>query len=483
MKLSKKIQILLAIVMSVNMSHAEKMTDYLDSLSYAMGYHITLDLIEHDRYEFIRNTADSSLLIKGYEDGLNTVKLVEDSVVCISYYMGSNAFHPVYSLSKEDVRCLIGGLYKVYEGRLKLPEDTVAAMQHIEGLDGYAGSEIPQDESCSFYSAYAVLMPFMMARQGYYMDSDEPEIRLNPKYIAKGMMDTLDLLIAPENAFDLGRKIANSLVIKFVAPQFGRAKSKICPDLFLAGAKVALGEGDELMAHYEAASLMDNWMADIRGDFRENTMPDQDYEAVPVEVMGLDMEVNCLYDVDWDVAAYRVAKVSDDRLMAEVFRSVVADVDGFAIDEDCIAWIRDPTMEQIVEIECMLATINLPERFEWFSGMRDGNTFNFGVAETEGQFNAKVDKAYVFVDRFDAPEIRFTFDNSEPTRQALAWEKFTEANIGRMIEMEINGIFVMVPKVQSAITSGQCMVAGLPFDIINLLFADARKSICEAVTD
>ncbi|MDE6490854.1 MAG: hypothetical protein K2L49_06820 [Muribaculaceae bacterium] len=189
---------------------------------------------------------------------------------------------------------------------------------------------------------------------------------------------------------------------------------------------------------------------------------------------SLEVDTACLYAVDWEVTVCRVAKVEEND-MAAMFASVLSRADcvsdfryGVYMHE-----LKNLLPCDIDSLESSMERIALPEGYGWFGGMRDDNTYVLGIKDIRGCFSGFAVDASLWLEPLsdNALVIHFAFDNGEPASMTSDFERYTAANIGNVVVMEINGIFVCAPTIYAAISSGRIALDNLPVSVINKLFS------------
>lgn len=482
LQMTKQLLTTLILLLVTGVSSANA-SETIDSLSYVLGHQYTLATMA-GKNEMMQCESDFFDYIRGIEENYRSVTQINDSSYMVSYILGAIEAifitDGVHGKKKEDLppfSCIISGLRKVENGEISLPADTVAAKAVLNRYcgEGMNPENLDADICCKFFEAYGTLKAYQPGLQEYIDD-------LNPgtscvadrKAYAAGMADVLEVYSkAPHTAYDMGRFVAFSVNLN--------AMENDSPDMFsfVAGAKAALGLGEQFIPRDEVEELLNQRYVKEFGvaaplDDTEN------FETVMEYYDKIDVEFDTQYSVNWTVTAGTVADVETD-----AYRSFLDVTSVLDIENDCIQGIlmsqsRDKSRLLYDTALCEIEKFPLPEGYKWFCGRNiDGQT-TIGVMRTNPQFKATVNKASVNFDPVSGMiNVEWKFD----TAGALKWAEFTAANVGKHIAMEINGEFMFAPKVNQQISGGACSINSLSPEEINSLFKDSNKVVNQTPID
>ncbi|MDE5684439.1 MAG: hypothetical protein K2I39_09565 [Muribaculaceae bacterium] len=191
----------------------------------------------------------------------------------------------------------------------------------------------------------------------------------------------------------------------------------------------------------------------------------------------LEVEPDRLYAVHWNVSFTPV--VSTGRSTMELLEPMIAAMRLIIPQEyiqmpfSLLCEHENSTEEEVAKVCDFMSHTALPGSYEWFWGVNDDRTLVFGIKNTTDTFTATVAEASVFKEPVygDMPVVAFRLDNGEETEVSKAFEDFTARNIGNAIATEINGIFIMAPKLNSSIEGGSIQAVNISNSIINKLFS------------
>lgn len=457
-------------------------TGKIDSLSYVLGYQASLGAMEEEN-ALMQSDTDFQDYIRGLEDNCRDLSHMSDSSYMLSYCIGAmeaifltDGMHGRRTEDLPPFSCIIAGLRKVGTGQLSLPADTVAAMSVINkySVDGMTPKDLDKDACCKFFEAYGTMKALKPGLQEY-MDGlkSGSGCVADRKAFATGMADMLELFSeTPRTAYDLGKSIAFSL-------NYG-AVEKDSPDMasFVAGAKVALGLGDELIAREEVEKIL-NQLEMLEGRV-ESIEDNAQFENLMEYFSRLEIEIETPYKVDWTVTAGTVADVTSGAYQA--FIDLVSKL-GLTDDLMPELLLAQSSDEDGLIYEAVLSEIGnykLPNGYKWFCGRNNDGQTTTGIMLTVSPFNAKVHKAKVGYESISGmTNVVWKFEAED----ALKWAGFTGANIGKHIAMEIDGVFMFVPRVNQQITGGACAVSSLRPEVVNRLFKNAESEESKTPVD
>lgn len=445
----------------------------VDSTSYAYGHQSTLFIMAGEN-DLMRSHEDFEDYIRGLQENYRDPSQMNDSSYMISYMLGG--MEAVFITDgtqrkkKEDrppFHCIIAGLRKVGNGSIALPADTIAAMEIINRCseNDSLPSDVPEESQCEFFTAYGIMKAYQPGLQSYIEGLMlGTKVKEDRAAFATGMADVLEASAEmPETAYDIGRSMALSVNLAFVEGVRHDFSS------FLAGAKAALGLGEQLIPREDVQRIID-----LQITSNPDTVATVDSGRLNDFMTKLDIEPFTAYNVNWTVTAAPVAK--DDSSAAEQFSRLLQElkIEDSQIPGVLMAIICDEDGSLFATLSESLGAYNLPDGFKWFCGRSDSFQTTVGIMQTTMQFKAAVNEAMVDLD-FESGEVTVPWAYSEA--DSLKWAEFTEANIGRHIALGINGAFMYAPKVNSRISSGYCNINGLTPETINRLFRGAEISV------
>lgn len=461
---------ILAIVFAAGIIFA---AEPVDSTSYAYGHQSTLFIMAGEN-NLMRSHEDFEDYIRGLQENYRDPSQMNDSSYMISYMLGG--MEAVFITDgtqrkkKEDrppFHCIIAGLRKVGNGSITLPADTIAAMGIINRYseNDSLPSDVPEESECEFFTAYGIMKAYQPGLQSY-IEGLMPvtKVKEDRAAFATGMADVLEASAEmPETAYDIGRSMALSVSLAFIEGNRHDFPS------FLAGAKAALGLGEQLIPREDVQRIID-----LQITSNPDTVATVDTGMFNDFMTKLDIKPFTAYNVNWTVTAATVAEYSSsatgqfDKLLHEL------KIEDSHIPGTLMAIICDEDGNLFSALSESIGAYNLPDGFKWFYGRSDSFQTTIGIMHTATQFKAAVNEAMVDLD-FESGEVTVPWAYSEA--DSLKWAEFTEANIGRHIALEINGAFMYAPKVNSRISSGYCNINGLTPETINRLFKGAEISV------
>lgn len=140
-----------------------------------------------------------------------------------------------------------------------------------------------------------------------------------------------------------------------------------------------------------------------------------------------------------------------------------------------MAFVPDDT-ELFETITSAIGNTPLKNGYSWFCSRNSDSELIVGIMNTDQVFEAIAGEASIdFNSHFGAFQLSWKYDKGT----AALWEQFTEDNIGKYVTVEINDRFIMAPKVNTAITSGECATSDVLPETVNELFKDAIPIVKE----
>lgn len=445
----------------------------IDSLSYALGYRGAIDEMEFEK-ELLKNDDDFKEYLRGLEDNrkklfLGQPQLSNDSSYMVSYALGGMecVFIADASYRKSGKQFpffsyIIDGLRKVERNEITLPVDTVAALAFIEKVvkENPNPEELDEETNCKFFTSYGIMKAFQPGLQAY-IEGIMPgtQCKEDRQAYAAGMADFMEALTQkPDSPYFLGRLQATEFFLTSLQTD------KIDFDSYLLGTKAALGLGEELMTR-------ENVEAILTIDFsHKSEYYDKNYDLLEEPIAKLDVILETPYYVNWDFKAARVVK--EQSPVTETFFKLINSYGGLEnyYHDFLMAQMADEDGKLYENISAEIKETSLPDGYQWFCGRKDNSVF-IGIMDTAESFNTEVHNAKVEVDTVNTViNVVWNFEGTDVNK----WADFTQANIQQHIAVEINGIFIFAPKVNSQITGGMCSASDLSPEVINTLFKDAK---------
>lgn len=447
----------------------------IDSLSYSLGYYYNSNEIS-DEKDLIKNEDDFKEYIRGFEENRklfigNESQLNNDSSYMISYVLGgmecvfiSDGIRSKTGESQPIFSYIIEGLRKVEKNEVKLPSDTIAALEFINKVI----KEIPypdpdkldKDTECKFYTSYGIMKAYQPGLQEY-IEGIMPGTKCiaNRQAFAAGMADVIETITKkPDTPFNLGKLTALNIFLSSPEDKGFDYNS------YLAGAKAAFGLGEDLIPREDVEEFFKRRVLYKGEDYEERN------EQTEKTLRKLDVILGAPYSVNWNIIAARVAK--ENSPVAPVFNSVIDKYGGSEAyyNDFLIVRLADEDGKLYKNICAEIKDTPLPNQYKWFCG-RKNNALFIGIMDTSAPFLADVHNGIVEPDVMNGTiNVSWTFEGNYSNK----WADFTETNIGQHIAVEINGMFIFAPKVNCRITGGSCSVSDLSAEEINLLFKDAK---------
>ena len=255
-----------------------------------------------------------------------------------------------------------------------------------------------------------------------------------------------------ESSYDMGKFIA------LTGTTFEKRGPSLHYPSFITGAKAFLGLGENLIS---------------RGRIEQIFMQQYFYNSEPVtyddklaELEEIDIEPHTPYHVDWSVTAATVA--NDKSPVSNTFHNLLKRIriEDNPIPEVLMVRISDKDGRYYIAASEALRFYPLSKGYKWFCGRSNGTDTTIGIIETSPTFSARAHEAMVDYE-FGTISIQWTYKDAD----AKKWARFTQANTGRHVALEINGIFMLAPRINSEISGADCCIDEAAPEIINLLFA------------
>lgn len=443
----------------------------IDTISYALGQQYTLGSMAGNN-NLMKERKDFEDYVRALEDFLPEKRLQNDAAYMTSYVLGSmQGIFMTDGRSQKDLMnelpCVVKGLRKVADGTIVLPEDTIQAMNVINRYKPITAMELEGDQRCEYMTAIGIMTAFRPGLQEY-VDEMAPgkQLTANRQAFVAGMSDLLDLTLIgePTTAYDFGRMIAGAVKFEFIKldnlGDFDKAS-------FIAGAKAALQLGEELIPRDIAEAAFDK-MAGAR-PFEKEGLDHDKFEELMKYRDSLKVELDTSCSVYWKVKAAPVASVGSSA--TEAFEKFLKNYlpDAVTAPGALMAFVPDDT-ELFVTLTSTIGKTPLKNGYRWFCSRNSASELIVGITNTEAVFEAIAGEASIdFNSHFGAFQLTWKYDKGT----AALWEQFTEDNIGKYVAVEINDKFIMAPKVNTAITSGECAASDVLPETVNELFKDA----------
>ena len=206
----------------------------------------------------------------------------------------------------------------------------------------------------------------------------------------------------------------------------------------------------------------------------------------------LQVDLDTKYAVRWSVTFTPV--VSQGSATMELFEpmfnavSLINESEKFQLANSSLLYEQcDCTTEQLAKVGEYLHQTPLSSPYRWFLGLYNNDTIIFGIKDSTETFQADVAEASVHIEPLygNIPVVCFRLDNGEPTEITQAFKDFTERNLLKSIATEINGLFIIAPKLNNVIEGGAIEITSMPIPLINKLFlGDTEPEIKdEIITD
>lgn len=449
----------------------------IDTISYALGQQYTLGSMAGEN-RLMQEKKDFDDYVRALEDFLPEKRLQNDTAYMTSYVLGGmQGIFMTDGRSQKDLMqelpCVVKGLRKVANGAIVLPDDTIQATNVINRYKPIAAMELESDQRCEYLTAIGIMTAFRPGLQEY-VDEWAPgkQLTANRQAFVAGMSDLLDLMLIgePTSAYDFGRMIAGAVKFEFIKLDslgyFDRAS-------FIAGAKAALQLGEELIPRDVAEAAFEK-MAGAR-TFEKEGLGHDKFEKLMEYRDSLNIELDTPYSVYWKVKASPVATVGSSA--TEAFEKFLKNYLPDAVNAPgaLMAFVPDDT-ELFETITSAIGNTPLKNGYSWFCSRNSDSELIVGIMNTDQVFEAIAGEASIdFNSHFGAFQLSWKYDKGT----AALWEQFTEDNIGKYVTVEINDRFIMAPKVNTAITSGECATSDVLPETVNELFKDAIPIVKE----
>lgn len=282
-------------VISLDPSSVNKQAsiEKLDSLSYAMGDHITRAMLADVNMQTQANHED---YLRGLKNGLNIYK--QDTAVVTSYYNGQiMGYFFLWLLEAEQAEeddqfhldCMVEGLRKVANNSVILPQDTIGAHHLLDSL-----ASLYQDDDCRFETMLGVLFGLWDADLLVHIHPEMGDTAMIPdlQAYAAGMADMLEIS-NPTNSYDLGRFVAHMLFsgsLRLMSAMDANVNFDVCVD----GACAALSMAERKMSIEEVNQMIISYFPIQPGEDGEDEQVFDNSEVIvediPQEVIDEDMK-------------------------------------------------------------------------------------------------------------------------------------------------------------------------------------------------
>lgn len=440
---------------------------HIDSLSYALGYETSIGLLAGEN-KLMRSEQDFREYIRGLEENMPELSLLEDSVFTVNYGVGTiqgiylaNSLEHTPDGKKPPLNCIIDGLRKVASDSHSLPNDTVDIMCQLKEMrDSVAFASMGDDEKCRFYTNYGIMKGFQSGLQELVNEAGSNGIKADYKYYASGIADMLELLNSTiASAYDMGRMIGLAFWIRL----------RDFPDIsirdYLLGAKAAFNLSEQLMSRDKVEEL-------IQKIYDKPAVNVNEESAVPtaISIGEREIESSTQLDVDWNVAVYTVPYREEcPKDVTDCFDKALRSIeDKFVSGEtygvrfsDMVRFFPNHSAQRDDVLKCV-NTFNreIGDGYKMFCIRDLGGECTIGLVDMSHPFTAFVGSAFVEIIDGVHPIIDFSFrfGREDHTDKTAEWAAFTKASIGRTVVMQINGKPVMAPVINNEITGGACSI-------------------------
>lgn len=438
---------------------------YLDTLSYVLGHQYTLGLMA-GKNELMETETDFKDYLRGLEDFLSDNSAERDSAYIFSYSLGGiQGVFMTDGRSEEDLRqslpCIVKGLRRVADGSIVLPDDTIKAREVLKRT-------AKGKEDCEFFTAIGIFKAYPIGLQEYLEEMAPGKgLTADVQAYREGMIDVLKIgaIGEPKTAYDLGKLVASVLQL----PSAGLNNfQNLHKASILSGAKAALRLGDDLIPREQVENFLEN-IESYPHYVEDDGLSDEQLQNLLDFKEALNIQHDTKYSVNWHVKASPVAEegCSETGKFEAFLRAHLPDADG--IPGILMATVSADSI-LLNKVSSTIKEIPLSRGFKWFCYRNNSSEVKVGIVRTNSEFEALVDQAWIdFSPQTHTFQLVWRLDPGV----AAVWSQFTEDNIGKTIALQINGETVMAPKVNIAITSGDCTAIDLTPETVNLLFKNA----------
>lgn len=447
----------------------------IDTVSYALGNQYTLASMAGEN-KLMHEEKDFKDYIRALGDFLPDNTEARDSSYVVSYALGGmqGVFMTDGRQQEElmtELPCVAKGLRKVADGEITLPDDTIKAMDVINRYSPVTANELEGDERCEYLTAIGVMKAYPHGLQEYVdeMSPGRGLIANREAYVA-GMADLFELATEhePKTAYDFGRLIARSMKFDFLRTGNSNTLDK---NSFIAGAKAALQMGEQLLPREEAEAIIEKLATERWVDVEDEGNREDKHQQLMEYASKFDnqIELGTRYAVNWHVKAMPVAEYGSTE--TDTFERFIKEnsLDEVAASGTLRA-IVPYDAELFSKISSVIERFPLTEGYKWFCAHYTPSVFTVGIMKDDEQFEAIAEEASInFNSHFGEFQLTWKYDKGT----AALWEIFTENNIGKEVALLINEQFIMAPKVNTSITSGECAASDVLPKIVNDLFKDA----------
>ena len=177
---------------------------------------------------------------------------------------------------------------------------------------------------------------------------------------------------------------------------------------------------------------------------------------------------NTVHDVDWNLTVRAVPSVGSlPRDVMDRFGAAIKELQSYIgadsviqmSDTDVTCTFSNPDADSS-ELYGIVSRMNngLPQDYRFFIFRDIIGDWTFGVSTDEDSFKAEIKSVVINVIDESGPVIGLDFYFNRTNGDAEEWARFTERNIGRRVLLEINGVAVMAPSVNTVMTGGACQI-------------------------
>lgn len=225
----------------------------LDSVSYAIGYLHTAQLLEEKESPKL-DRKGSEEYIRGMEEQMQKSIAQNDPSYSASYNIGAMLcfYLTMHNPTEHDIEVLpyvLEGVRKVAEGRIELPADTLKAVAILKQYEESDTAPEDNDENVKreFYTALGMmeaLKPEVLGLTEEIMP--DKNIKFDKRAYASGLADIIEMVLAVKEQkrvkpYTMGK--LNAISLNFETMNY----KKYSVPSFIAGAKAALNLGEQLI--------------------------------------------------------------------------------------------------------------------------------------------------------------------------------------------------------------------------------------------
>lgn len=431
----------------------------IDSLSYAVGYMTSIEVIKHEDNNLpglVDVNPDEYL--RGLKEGLFRYASPADSVSRNSYYSGfiSGNYWSYFQSELSSYNCMKAGALRVVEGNVTLPQDTIRALEIIAGYEAKDSLDQP---SCEFFEALGFLLPYKDEVQAM-LSPGGTEVIYSPRDYALGFVDAMEVNALNftggcNDSYKWGKWIGSSVTM-----YDNKMPDGFNPADFMRGSEAAFSKSPELidsLTCFTILGLYRDYDADVDTVVVEEVEP---YYPDSAEDDGsVVSSVSVKYKVDWNIEVFPIANA--DTAGEEVVAAFEQRLRQLNARYD-----YGPGLKAYADGRSRYSSLDnekLPKGHKWFSTVDDDGQWFYGVMSTKDSFKAKVKdiELVTFMGSNEHEEAQFKFNGKDAKR----WADFTRQNIGSTVVMMVNGRYAMSPRINSEIVGGACTISG-PIDSV-----------------